>query len=58
MLACLIEPVVMAGLSRKEPYAQGRSISTDAVEDFGRGAGQLGFYPTVSSEYWALRQLI
>ncbi len=58
VLACLIEPVVMAGLSRKEPFAQGRSISIDAVEDFGRGAGQLGFYPTVSSEYWALRQLI
>ena len=58
VLACLIEPVVIAGLSRKQPFAQGRSISIDAVEEFGRGAAKLGFYPIISSKYLALRNSV
>ena len=51
VLACLIEPVVMAGMHRTAPFAQGRSISSDAVREFGRSASKLGFFPTVSSDY-------
>ena len=58
VLACLVEPVVMAGLSRKQPFAQGRSISIEDVESFGRGAARFGFFPTISSSYWALRDSV
>jgi len=57
VLACLIEPVVMAGMHRQEPFAQGRSISVENVQEFGRNAATLGFFPTISSDFWALQRL-
>lgn len=57
VLACLIEPVIMAGMHRQEPFAQGRSISVDNVQEFGRNAANLGFFPTISSDFWALQRL-
>ena len=36
VLACLVEPVVMAAYGRNKPYAQGRTLDTDDVLDFGQ----------------------
>lgn len=52
VLACLVEPVVMAVYGRTEPYAQGRTLDPEAVLDFGKKAAALNFHPTLSSDFW------
>lgn len=52
VLACLVEPVVMAAYGRSEPYAQGKTLTTESVHDFGKRASQLGFHSTLSSDFW------
>lgn len=52
VLACLVEPVVMAAIGRTTPYALGRSLDPEDVLDFGRQAAKLGFHPTLSSNFW------
>jgi predicted amino acid dehydrogenase len=52
VLACLVEPVVMAANRRTDPYALGRSLDVADVLDFGRQAANLGFHPTLSSDFW------
>ena len=52
VLACLVEPVVMAANHRTVPYGQGRSLDVADVLDFGKQAAKLGFHPTLSSEFW------
>ena len=52
VLACLVEPVVMAAFGRSEPYAQGRKLDTDDVLEFGRKAASLNFHPILSSDFW------
>jgi predicted amino acid dehydrogenase len=51
-LACLVEPVVMAAFGRKTPYAQGRKLDSKDVLEFGGRASELGFHPTLSSDFW------
>ena len=52
VLACLVEPVVMAAFGRNEPYAQGRKLDTDDVLEFGRKAASMNFHPILSSDFW------
>ena len=52
VLACLVEPVVMAAYGRSEPYAQGKTLETASVLEFGRRASRLGFHSTLSSNFW------
>ena len=40
--ACLAEPMVMAAQGRTEPFAQGRRLSLEAVDDFGEAAQSMG----------------
>ena len=52
VLACLVEPVVMAAYGRIRPYAQGRKLDPDSVLEFGKKAAVLNFHPTLSSDFW------
>ena len=52
VLACLVEPVVMAATGRRLPYALGRSLDTEDVLNFGKQSANLGFHPTLSSNFW------
>ncbi len=52
VLACLVEPVVMAAFGQGDPYAQGRRIQTESVLDFGQKASELGFHASLSSDFW------
>jgi predicted amino acid dehydrogenase len=47
ILACLVEPLVLASEQRKVPYAQGRGLSEDDVRAFGDASEKLGFIPVV-----------
>ncbi len=44
---CLLEPLVAVLTGRREPFAQGRRLSLDAVREFGRAATAFGFYPEI-----------
>ena len=48
VLACLVEPLVLAAERRETPYAQGRSLQMDDVLAFGKAAEKLGFFPVLS----------
>ena len=52
VLACLVEPVVMAAYGCVEPYAQGRNIDSERVLEFGERAALLNFHPVLSSDFW------
>jgi len=52
VLACLIEPVVLASLQRTEAFAQGRTLQESAVLEFGEQAEKLGFSAALSSNIW------
>ena len=45
VLACLIEPLIVVSLNRKEGLALGSRIDPQAVLDFGSEADRLGFTP-------------
>ena len=45
VLACLIEPLILVSLERKEGFALGAKIDPQAVLDFGAEATRLGFTP-------------
>jgi predicted amino acid dehydrogenase len=48
VFACLVEPLVVAVEGRAEPLAQGRGVTTESVEAFGRRAYELGFRPRLA----------
>ena len=48
MYACLVEPLILAAQGRMEPFAQGRRISPDGLEQFGQAAKALGFEPRLA----------
>ncbi len=52
VLACLVEPVVMAATHRTRPFAQGRRIEPSDVLEFGRQSSELGFSAALSSDFW------
>ena len=45
VLACLLEPLMVVSLNRKEGLALGSKIDPQAVLDFGAEAQRLGFAP-------------
>lgn len=52
VLACLIEPVILASLHQQEPFAQGRTLDDAKVKSFGDQARKLGFEAALSSNVW------
>lgn len=52
VLACLVEPAVMAATHRNRPFAQGRRIEPSDVLEFGRTSAELGFSAALSSDFW------
>ena len=48
--ACLVEPLILAAQGRMEPFAQGRRISPDGLEQFGQAAKALGFEPRLAGD--------
>lgn len=52
VLACLVEPAIMAAISRDLPFAQGRRIEVQDVLDFGQKSSELGFNAALSSDFW------
>ena len=52
VLACLVEPAIMAAINRDHPFAQGRKIEVQDVLDFGQKSSELGFDAALSSDFW------
>ena len=52
VLACLVEPAIMAAINRDRPFAQGRKIEVQDVLDFGQESSDLGFDAALSSDFW------
>ena len=52
VLACLVEPAIMAAINRDRPFAQGRKIEVQDVLDFGHKSSDLGFDAALSSDFW------
>ena len=48
VFACLVEPLILAAQGRREPFAQGRSLTREALHDFGEAAKSLGFHPRLA----------
>ena len=48
ILACLVEPLIIAHSQRTKAFAQGRRLEMEDVLAFGDGASQLGFHPVLS----------
>jgi predicted amino acid dehydrogenase len=51
--ACLVEPLVLAVTGRGTPFSVGRSLSKEAVLEFGAGAEALGFRPRLARGWFA-----
>lgn len=45
--ACLLEPLLALRLGRTTPFAQGRTVSVDAVLELGAAAEAAGFHPRI-----------
>lgn len=56
LFACLAEPMLMAVSGRREPFALGRRVAPEAVEQLGREAAALGLRPRLA-EGWRAAKL-
>ena len=48
LFACLAEPMLMALEGRREPYAQGRRVTSQALRDIRRAGRRWGFSPVLA----------
>lgn len=55
LYACLAEPMLMAVSGRREPFALGRRVAPEAVEELGHQAAALGLHPRLAEGWRAAR---
>ncbi len=48
IFACLAEPLVMVAMGRDRPFAQGRSVLPEDLDDFAQAASSLGLKPRLA----------